>query len=325
MFCSVKNQIEYTIISGVSGVTPALPREVYKTHIGIGEDAGLFILLVSGDATLKDKYIITNKIGDDIKFNSNIPQYGGLGVFELTPYRPTLIQSNTGSTKYTLYKSGNRHISVGYVAVSAGTSGQRMSLLTDGLRGNDFEHERLRYDINGALLTTPTNQQLVISLHNDVFNYVDSTSAVKYMSKTETSESAIISQAKTAFNAKGYFYSTEDAGNWSGWYRNVSDGIEGEYLPFGGASGSKKIGYLQYKDDLNYTYINGNDIIEESGVWSIVYPENELIYTSTSEPQEGSIVFSNDEATPSQVALTFDKYVSDNRSVYHITTGKLLK
>lgn len=265
--------------------------------------SGLFIFDVG------DKFIISTKQSDDILVTSNIPDII-TGNFTIQRSRP--IDGNY------LYKSDTENA---YIVVAS----YGYLFFNNGLKPNDPIYDKWRYNTDGEALTSPT----YFGIDKDAFNgqnlFANEQSYVKYMITDGSNEGTVIADARTAFNAKEYELSLSDANNWQRWERLKTGGLAGEYQPFGGASGTKTVGYLEYEDTESASYVKGFDITEEDDVWSVVYNANGQKYITTTEPSNSDATFSNNEATPQNITLSFISYTAYDKPMNTFTVGQLLQ
>lgn len=308
MWFKLENQFECRIVSELSGIFSSGFKDSKRIY-GNDSGDGLFI------HDIEDKYIISDKFGDDLQLITNVSQFGSSGIFIPTNTRPI--------DKKTLYQNGNRYIALNRRQLLVGFFDE-MIFFSNELRENDPVYEEWRYDVNGDIIATPSRRAVGANLHNNVNLITNAPNSVFFLSKDETPPNVIESQATAAFNNKNYELSISDAGNWSGWWKSKAGGVAGTYQPFGSSSGSKSVGYVQYTDSENKTYVSEFDITESNSVWSVTYDLNGEVYTSDTEPAISSAIFTNQDALPVSITLNFDSFVSHDNSINSFTSGQLI-
>lgn len=321
MWIKATEQFTYHIISEIENVLSAGVKDIKRHYIGVGEDAGYSIYLCEG------KYLITDKISDDIEFSSNIPQISGAnGTFTPAKTAPTRVEVNYGYLQNTLFKNGNYYIAVGQVPSLSGI-GDAFNLFTNGLTIAGDSHYLPRYDRTGLMKTFFERVSLNRTKHNDEFILTHSNQPYRqeFLITDSENSSEVNNDADDAFDAREYKYSTEDAGNWTGWWRDYADGVVGDYQSFGGATGTKITGYLKYLDDANYSYVLGFDITKADNTYSVISKDNGNTYTKTGRPDTGDAIFTNANAEPQSITLSFDSYTAHDGLVRHFNIGTVVQ
>ena len=297
------NPISYKIVIDDNVIT-GVDRGVYvaqRTYEGEGDHAGLFVLEFEG------VFVITDKIGDGVNLSTNFPPITG-GVYNVDDTKKPTATS-------TVYKNTS-----GKYVVANEFDG--FSIYGDYLMPEDKMHDDLRYDRDGGIKTASRVYVINPSIPFPVIEWDDvfavpAHSDVSFLVTQDEIDSGIYqndikADADNAFLANNYEYSFAPANNWSGWYSNT---LLGEYSAFGDGSGTQIFGYFEYLDDQLNSYTKGFEITEADGVWSVVYQENNQTYTSNTEPINEDIVFTNSELTPNSITLTFNDYITRNKSI----------
>ena len=298
------NGYTYRIVIG-DGVIDGLAEGIYSMqllYVGSGDDLGLNLYSINDTG----KYIISDQIGDKLKFDSTIPQLSNSNGDYIVdqskaPYQNSTVYVNNSNSTLFCGISDLKLVHYGkYLIASNGALEIQYNDRSGNLKSykryieaNDFNN----VDISGSA--------------NNNTNFL-----VK--SSDPLNQSQIEANARTAFSNKNYSYRFYPAGDWSGY---VSDNLTGEYEGFGDKTDSKKVGYLNYKDTSDNEYTKGFEITKNNNVWSVVYIENGLTYISNSEPSDSNIVFNNSEATPSSITLSFDDYIQRDELKKVVSVG----
>lgn len=298
MWIENENPIAYKIVID-NNVIQNVTRGVYsatRIYEGTGEHTGYLVL------KFNNIYVITDKIGDDINVTTNYP-FVNAGVYTIdTTKKPT--------PNATVYKSSNNK----YLTID---TNNKVKLYGSYLIENDDFHDDGRYNRDGVPLTGRRVYENIAYDWDEEIPIIP-TNLVNYLLTSDDidnglNEDDISNIAKDKFLARGYVYKSATMNNWKGWY---STSLTGAYLPFGGSTGNMEFGYYQYSDVANNRYIKGFDITEKDGVWSVVYRPNGELYTANAEPKATDTVFSNHDATPPTITLTFDNYITKDRKIF---------
>lgn len=307
LWIKVENQYTYYTFAEIDGILGAGIKSVKVLYRGTDLDEGLFISNIIGSGI--NLYLISDKITDDINFTTNIPQLGDSGTFSLYSKPPT--------SEYTLYTDGERFIKVGSTSSKC-----RISTIGASFKGNI--HNGFRYGRDGVLLTFPNPYSIDPTSHNSEKIIPNQTNDVEWMILEGEDSNTIKADAIVNFTDQEYKYQTSDASNWNGWYKVYSSGVfTGEYQPFGDSDGTKKVGYLRFLSSTLHYYILDIDILEVDGKWTLTYYDIE--YTSLTRPDESGGTFTNEDAEPSEITLTFQNYTSASVLKNHFTVGVITK
>lgn len=293
MWIKNQNPFTYKIVID-SNVIPNVARGIYvatRTHEGEGEHKGLFVL------KFLDVYVITSKIGDSVQLNTNFPFIAG-GIYSVD-------DSKKPTPFNTVYKSGSNYI----------VASNNFTIYGKYLMPNDDKHEWLRYDRSGTVKTARR-------VYSDNGNFDDEVAIENitsmYLLRTQDEANAgisgnvILQNAGNAFLAKDYKYSFEPSNTWSGWWSSTKTGV---YQSFGTALNTQQFGYLNYIDSNSNQYTDTFEITEDNGVWSVVYHENGQKYSTNAEPSASDLILTNNEAEPQEITLTFDAYITRDKSI----------
>lgn len=269
------------------GVIPDIDSGVYsasRIYNGTGDNEGLFIL------QLNNVYIISDMIGDSVDISSNYP-YIATGNYSLDDSRRAvdgLSIYNDGSDNYLTLDNTSKFTIYGAY-----------------LMPNDDFHENSQYDRNGVLING-------FRVHENIELNIESSIQVRrgvefLLTEDEVDSGVTVEDIADEADGKvdSYVINITPAGSWSGWY---SETLTGSYQSFGESTGSKSVGHFEYKDIDDNLYLKGFDITESNNIWSVRYIPNGAIYTSSSEPGESTVSFTNQDSNPTSINLEFNDY-----------------
>ena len=314
MWTKVDKPLSYYIAID-SGMIPDIDKGLYFASViykGYGDDYGLSIISVEG------KYIISDKIGCDLSFNSNIPDYeSGVGNYSLD----LSIRPSTGGT---IYKSNSGH----YCKIASSALGVYALYMGKYLIDNDPIEDQFRYGRDGVLMTTERifnfgaykeSNGVPLYKWDDRANVLSGDGGyVNFLTLSGENKGEIEAASELAFIENDYFVQYDSINNWNGWY---SDELTGVYNSFGGAGGQKKVGFYHYSDSEGNRYTKHIDLIEVDDKWSTVSKINGKTYTTSTEPQDLNVTLSNPDATPTTLSLTFIDYIQADKKEMHIVHG----
>jgi hypothetical protein len=290
----------YKFIIGDS-VIPDIDKGIYSAvieYLGYGDDAGYFIL-----RTEQFKYVITDQIGDTMEFTTNIPQ--------LTASQGDYIvdRSKKPTDTSTIFTNGTG-LYCGIDTVPFGVGNIETCVHYGAILSKYNNPLQVQtYDRTGTMKTFPRYAFSFVGLGKTEPNA--SFNGAKFLllqseADAGTTVSDLEDAAEIAFNQKSYYYDFQPKYEFKGWW---SDTLTGEYSPFGGTAGDRKVGYLQYQDEEFNRYVKGFDITESNGDWFVTYKENGAKYGRDNEPEDATAIFNNPEADPQSITLNFDGYV----------------
>lgn len=316
LWSEIKSSTSYQIVVDES-VFDGVDKGNYTSspkYVGSGEHEGYFILLTSFG-----KYIISDKIGDDLNFFSNIPQLSdrsGVYSIDMTK-RPNGVS--------TIYKFGSFYCGTNfeqfgvYSFFALNSYGRYLisRLEPANIPANDRDGNLLSYYLKVTSLNI-SSTTTIFTKWKARANTNTNLLLLKSESDSGLSQNELEATAKIAFDAKDYHWIFSPANNWSGW---VSDTIAGVYEGFGSNSSTVEVGHLKYSDDNGKIYYKGFDIVERENNWYMTYKENGEEYKSSSEPQTSDVTFSNSKADPQSVDLTFVDYAERSQPLNLFDVG----
>ena len=294
---SYKIVLADNVITGFSAGIYTIKEE----YIGSGEHLGYTIY--SGI-----NWIISNQKGDKLVFNTNIPQLlpsNGTYIIDdrKSPALNSTIFVNENNPKlYCGLLDRDKIAHYGSCLMSRNDLYERPTLNRSGVLTSYYRFIT-ETDFNKNIITNKDaldNTNFLVKTNEGVFQF------------------QLERNAREAFNEIGYYHHFYPKKEWSGW---VSDSLTGEYEGFGDNSSVINVGFLNYKDDSGNEYTKRFEIIEMDGKWSVKYKVNGKTYTSNSEPAESSSTFSNSDADPQSITLSFDSYIARNKILNVINTG----
>jgi hypothetical protein len=304
----LEGEYEYQI--AIKDQIPELDAGYYTTEVLFRDETGRMLFQVG------DFYIVSDKISDDLSFDTNVPQWGTSREFVITDITP--------SETRTLFQNGNSYIALINDPLIVDI---RAEYYNDGLVKDDI-FDLPRWDRNGIFKTfyrSWTKELGVVPRYGLFFNFsfTANDNEVVFKVLEGESESQVKNDAFTAMNTNKRNYKVEAAGNWNGHYRSVSSGITGKYEPFGDSIGNITVGHLQYTDTEDNPYVLDFDIIEtETDIYSVISKINEQTYTRNGRPTDSNVTFTNTELPPAEqnLDLNFDTYVESSRITYAFDT-----
>jgi len=241
LWTEIKYQYYYKIIIGEDNAFN-LAKDSYsvqKVYKGKGDNEGLYILTIPYEEIGETFYIISDKIGSDIEFTSNIPQCLDLQGTYVLDTEKAPFSGQSWAARRTLYKSENNYIAL---------EDDHFRMFGDKIMPNDDHHNQPRFNRDGVMMDWYNNFIKTSGVFDDEvsatsFNYgygIDTTFMVTQAEYDADNDAPtkIPADARTAHEELNYVYKYESLDNWSGWF---SSSLTGIYEAFGESEGTKKL------------------------------------------------------------------------------------